>query len=84
LQQCHSGTPIKGKGSEKDPGNYRGIFLLEVAGKILASVLNERLQKAAEGWLSDCQNGFRKKRSTAHSIHILRRVQEACKHESYL
>ena len=27
------------KGNPKDPGNYKSIFLLEVAGKILTSVV---------------------------------------------
>lgn len=68
------------KGSRSDPGNYRGIFLLDVAGKILASVVEKRVKIAAEPWLSDSQNGFRERRSTSHSIHILRRLQEAVRH----
>ena len=63
------------KGNPKDPGNYRGIFLLEVAGKILTSVVAERLSKLAEGWLSDSQCGFRKKRGTLHQILQVRKLQ---------
>jgi Reverse transcriptase (RNA-dependent DNA polymerase) len=76
-------TIYKGKGSPTDPKNYRGIFLLDVAGKVLAAVLNERISKAAETWLDDNQNGFRPRRSTAHSIHLLRRAQEACRRADY-
>jgi hypothetical protein len=45
----------------------------------LATILERRIKKASEGWLDDSQNGFREKRSTSHSIHVLRRVQEACR-----
>jgi Reverse transcriptase (RNA-dependent DNA polymerase) len=76
-------TIYKGKASPTDPKNYRGIFLLDMAGKILASVLNERISKAAEVWLDNSQNGFRPRRSTAHSIHLLRRAQEACRRAYY-
>jgi hypothetical protein len=65
----------KGKGSRTDPGNYRGIFLLDVAGKILASIIASRLESLAEAWLSDSQCGFRKRRGTNHQIHSLRRLQ---------
>ena len=63
------------KGNPKDPGNYRGIFLLEVAGKVLTSVVAERSSKLAEGWLSDSQCGFRKKRGTLHQILQVRKLQ---------
>lgn len=72
-------TLYKGKGARSDPSSYRGVFLLDVAGKVLATVIERRLRQAAEGWLDDSQNGFREKRSTSHSIHVLRRIQEACR-----
>ena len=72
-------TLFKNKGSRSDPSNYRGIFLLDVAGKIFASVIERRIRQAAEAWLSDSQNGFREKRSTSHAIHTLRRLQDACR-----
>ena len=31
------------KGDREDPGNYRGITLLSVVGKVLCKVLNNRL-----------------------------------------
>ena len=33
------------KGDTEDPGNYRGITLLSVVGKVFCKVLNERLVK---------------------------------------
>ena len=68
---------FKNKGSALDPGNYRGIFLLEVAGKILAGVLNRRLQKLSEEKLSDFQCGFRPRRGAAQQILAIRRAQQA-------
>ena len=64
------------KGDKKDPGNYRGIFLLDVAGKILTSVIAERISKIADPWLRDEQCGFRKRRGTTQQIFALRRLQE--------
>jgi hypothetical protein len=42
-------------------------------------MIERRLKHAAECWLDDSQNGFREKRSTSMSIHVLRRIQEACR-----
>ena len=72
-------TLFKGKGSESDPGNYRGIFLLEVAGKIFSRVLTERLASLAENFVQDTQCGFRANRSTLHMVFSLKRVQETAR-----
>lgn len=75
-------TLFKGKGSKLDPGAYRGIFLLETAGKILSSVIAERLGGVIDENLSDAQCGFRKRRGTNHQIHVLRRMQSECRKAS--
>ena len=67
------------KGNRLDPGNYQGIFLLDVAGKILSSIVAERISQIAEKELSDEQCGFRKRRSTSHQCLVLRRLQEECR-----
>ena len=68
-------TLYKGKGAKADPGSYRGIFLLEIAGKILSSVIATRLTDLIDSYLSDSQCGFRRRRGTNHQIHVLRRLQ---------
>ena len=68
-------TIFKGKGSKSDPGGSRGIFLLELGGKITTSIIAERLTGLIDSFLSDSQCGFRKRRGTNHQIHVLRRLQ---------
>jgi hypothetical protein len=71
-------TLLKGKGACSNPSNYQGIFLLDVVGKVLATVIERRLKRVAEFWLDDNQNWFTEKCSTSMSIHVLCRTQEAC------
>ena len=49
------------KGDQEDPGNYRGITLLNVVGKLFNKVLNYRLLQWLEehNKLSESQAGFR-------------------------
>ena len=70
---------FKNKGSPLDPGSYRGIFLLEVAGKILAGILNWRLQILLDGWMSDLQCGFWKSRGTLQQVLCIMRALQALK-----
>jgi hypothetical protein len=46
-------TLYKQKGDPTDPGNFRGIFLLDVAGKVLTSVIGKRLKVLIEETVSD-------------------------------
>ena len=49
------------KGDQEDPGNYRGITLLNVVGKLFNKVLNYRLLQWLEehNELSESQADFR-------------------------
>ena len=47
------------KGDLSQPGNYRGIMLLEVAYKILAILIHERLQPVVNSLDHEAQFGFR-------------------------
>ena len=70
---------FKNKGNRAECGNYRGISLLSIAGKILARViLNRLISSIAEDWLPDSQCGFRPGRSTIDMVFTVRQIQEKC------
>ena len=69
------------KGSRTECGNYRGISLLSVAGKILAKVLLNRLQPLSESIIPETQCGFRPGRGTTDRIFSARQVQEKCREQ---
>lgn len=69
----------KNKGSRASCGNYRGISLLSIAGKILARVLlNRLLASISEPNLPESQCGFRPDRSPIDMVFTVRQVQEKC------
>ena len=68
----------KNKGSKADCGNYRGISLLSIAGKIFARIILNRLIAVSEANLPEAQCGFRPGRSTVDMIFTVRQVQEKC------
>ena len=67
------------KGDSKDLTNYRPISLLNSIYKLYASMIKRRLTSKLEPYLSKTQYGFRKRRSTAEAIAIIRRI--ICKGE---
>ena len=70
---------FKNKGNKSDCGNYRGISLLSIAGKILARIiLNRLINTISEDSLPEAQCGFRPGRSTVDMIFTVRQVQEKC------
>ena len=64
------------EGDRADCGNFRGISLLTVAGKILTKVLLNRLQPLSESILPETQCSFRPTRGTADMIFAACQVQE--------
>ena len=64
------------KGDKKDPGNYRGITLLNVVGKLYTKVIDSRLS----AWLHThdrlhvCQAGFRSQRSCIDHVYSLSQI----------
>ena len=58
--------------------NYRPITLLNMAYKIFAILLNNRLSKIVDSKLSEVQAGFRPSRSTLDNIFIVRQTFEIC------
>ena len=64
------------KGEAEDPANYRPISLLSTAYKIFGVIMTNRLEAGLADRLRSTQYGFRKGRSTAEPIFILRRIQD--------
>ena len=70
-------TPIwKGKGDRRDCGNYRGITLLSVPGKVLAHLLLMRVRDHLLRTQRPEQSGFTPKKSTIDRILALRILVE--------
>ena len=74
-------TLYKGKGSQLDPENYRGITLLSCVGKLFTSIVNNRLSEFMNVYhvLNENQAGFRKMYSTTHHIFTLKCLIDLCK-----
>ena len=70
--------PIPKKGDTRDCNNWRGITLLSVPGKVMASIILNRVQEAADNMLRQQQGGFRKNRSCCDQIFALRQIIERC------
>jgi hypothetical protein len=70
--------PIYNKGEKSECSNYRGISLLNIAYKILATVINNRLTTYAEDILIQEQNVFRRDRSNTDNIFIMRQILQKC------
>ena len=69
-------VPISKKGNLAICDNWRGISLLEVMGKAVASLIQQRLQVLAESILPDTQCGFRRGRSCTDMVFTVRRFME--------
>jgi len=67
----------KGKGSRLDCGDYRGLSLLPVAGKVLARVIKNRLQPYLETQLHETQAGFRSGRGVVDQVFAVQQIQRA-------
>jgi len=58
--------------------SYRGISLLSVPGKVLCSVITQRINRHLEEGYRETQHGFRKGKSTVDAIFVLRQTIEKC------
>ena len=70
-------VPIyKGKGDKRECGNYRGVSLLSVPGKVFGRVIMDRVKEATEYLVSEEQCGFRGGRGCIDQIFSVRQVVE--------
>jgi len=65
----------QGKGTRYQPGNYRGISLLFIPGKVYASILLHRVGKQVEIQPSEAKRGFRRGRNTVDAIYAWRALR---------
>ena len=73
----------KRKGNRQACNNHRGISLLPIAGKIMATVLLNRLNDHLEqGLLPESQCGFWKDRGTIEIVFAARQLQEKCQEQN--
>ena len=72
------GVLLYKKGPRDDPGNYRCIQLINVISRLLAKVVDGRIQRFSESrnLLPNQQYGFRKHRSTIGPIMLVRLIAE--------
>ena len=66
----------KGKGDVHECGNYRGISLLSVVGKVYGRVLINRIRDKTEGVISEVQSGFRRGRGCTDQTFAVREICE--------
>ena len=69
-------VPIPKKGNLHLCDNWRGIALLDVVGKLVARILQGRLQSLAERELPESQCGFRRGRGCTDMIFVVRQLAE--------
>ncbi len=63
-------TPLFKKGDRITPGNYRPISLTSVVGKMLESIISDKIVRHPErnSLIKDSQHGFRNKRSCLSNL----------------
>ena len=69
------------KGDRSACGNYRGISLLSITGKIFARVLHKRLHDLSESVLPESQYGFRPGRGTTEMTFCARQLLEKAREQ---
>nr|VZI27895.1 unnamed protein product [Spirometra erinaceieuropaei] len=78
-KEAATGHLYKRKGNRQVCDNHRGISLLNIAGKIFARVLLNRLNEYLEqDLLPESQCDFRRHRGTTDMIFVARQLQEKC------
>ena len=64
------------RGDMADLGNWRGVCLLPVLSKVMATLVKDSLRSPAENVLAQSQVGFRRCRGCADATYVLSRLME--------
>jgi hypothetical protein len=67
-------VPLHKKGEKQHPGNWRGISLLSIPGKVYTLLLLHRVGQQLEGRLHEAQCGFRPGRGTVDAMFVVRQL----------
>ena len=70
-------VPLHKKKDKLSCDNYRGVSLLSHCGKVMTSVMLQRICLRTDEILSEAQAGFRVGRSTIDQLFTLRRLAES-------
>lgn len=60
--------------TKKECNNYRGIALVNVNYKIISYCILDRVKPLAKEIIGDCQNVFKRNKSTIDQIFIIRQI----------
>ena len=75
--------PVPKKGGLSLCDNWRSVSLLDVMGKLFASVINDRLQAVVEDSVADSQYGFRVGRGCVDMVFcVCQLVEKTIEHQS--
>ena len=61
--------------------NWRGITLLSVPGKVMSTVIMNRIRDGLENTLREQQAGFRRNRGCCDHIFVIRNIIEQCEEQ---
>ena len=74
--QMNGEMPLFKKGDRREPRNYREISILNTCYKIYSKILNMKLQKYSEVFMTETQNAFRYGRSETDQTFCLKLLIE--------
>ena len=75
-------VPVPKKGDLHCCNNWRGISLLNVAGKVFTRLIADRISDISESIIDETQCGFRKQRGTVDMVFVARQLQEKAREQN--
>ena len=75
-------VPVPKKGDLHCCDNWRGISLLNVAGKVFTRPIADRISDISESIIDETQCGFRKQHGTVDMVFVARQLQEKAREQN--